>query len=355
METLEQLENRLASAVAAIRPADAGEIARAKAHWDAVAKPLHGLGQLEDVLARMAGIAPLRRDNRRCVAVFCADNGVVAQGVTQTGSEVTAIVAGNMLTGQASVCCMGRVAGADVAPVDAGMLTEVPGLRSIKVARGTEDLSRTPAMARRQCLEVLLAGMDLAGELAEKGYTLLAAGEMGIGNTTSSSAVASALLGRPASEMTGRGAGLSDRGLEKKIKVIDDAIALHRPDPSDPVDVLAKVGGYDIAAMTGFYLGCALSRTPVILDGFISTVAALAAVRLCPAARDALTASHLSAEPGAGAVMDALGLTPLLKLGMALGEGTGAVSAIPLLDMALRVWFDMPSFDGAGIDAYQPQ
>ena len=355
MEEETILQRRLQAAIAAVRPADKAEISKAKAHWDAVAKPLHGLGQLEDVLARMAGVSPLRREYKKCVASFCADNGVVAQGVTQTGSEVTAIVAGNMLAGKASVCCMGRVTGADVIPVDAGMLTEVPGLRSIKVARGTEDLSQAPAMTRRQCLAVLLAGMDLAGELAENGYTLLAAGEMGIGNTTTSSAVAAALLGRPAAEMTGRGAGLSDKGLEKKIRVIDAAIALHKPDPGDPVDVLAKVGGYDIAAMAGFYLGCALHRTPAVMDGFISTVAALAAVRLCPNVRDALTASHLSAEPGAGYVMEALGLTPLLKLGMALGEGTGAVSAMPLIDMALRVYFDMPSFDGIGIDAYQPQ
>ncbi len=164
MEKLEYLEARLAAAIAEVCPADAEQIAKAKAHWNAVAKPLHGLGQLEDTLAHMAGVAPLRRDNKKCVAAFCADNGVVAQGVTQTGSEVTAIVAGNMLTGQASVCCMGRVTGADVVPVDAGMLTEVPGLRSIKVARGTEDLSRVPAMTRQQCLTGLLAGMDQAGE-----------------------------------------------------------------------------------------------------------------------------------------------------------------------------------------------
>lgn len=209
-------------------------------------------------------------------------------------------------------------------------------------------------MTRQECLSVLLSGMDLAAELADKGYTLLAAGEMGIGNTTTTSAVAAALLDRPAAEMTGKGAGLSSEGLTKKIAVIDAAIALHRPDPADPVDVIAKVGGFDIAAMTGFYLGCALRRVPAIMDGFISTAAALAAVRLCPAVRDALTASHLSAEPGAGYVMEALGLTPLLQLGMALGEGTGAASVMPLIDMALRVYFDMPSFDGIGIDAYQP-
>lgn len=354
MENETLLERRLQAAIEAIRPADAEQIKKAKTHWDAVAKPLHGLGLLEDVLARMAGVAPLRREYKKCIVSFCADNGVVAQGVTQTDSSVTAIVAGNMLAGKASVCCMSRVTGAEVLPIDAGMLTEVEGLRSIKVARGTGDLSREPAMSRQECLSVLLAGMDLAGELAEKGYNLLAAGEMGIGNTTTTSAVAAALLGRPAAEMTGKGAGLSDEGLARKIAVIDGALALHRPDPEDPVDVIGKVGGFDIAAMTGFYLGCALRRVPAIMDGFISTVAALAAVRLCPAARDALTASHLSAEPGAGYVMEALGLAPLLRLGMALGEGTGAASAMPLIDMALRVYFDMPSFDGIGIDAYQP-
>ena len=354
MENEATLERRLQAAIEAIRPADAGQIAKAKTHWDAVAKPLHGLGLLEDVLARMAGVAPLRREYKKCIVSFCADNGVVAQGVTQTDSGVTAIVAGNMLTGKASVCCMSRVTGAEVLPIDAGMLTEVPEMRSIKVRRGTKDLSLEPAMTRQECLSVLLSGMDLAGELAESGYTLLAAGEMGIGNTTTTSAVAAALLGRPAAEMTGKGAGLSDEGLSRKIAVIDRAIALHRPDPADPVDVISKVGGFDIAAMTGFYLGCALHRASAIMDGFISTVAALAAVRLCPAVRDALTASHLSAEPGAGYVMEALALTPLLRLGMALGEGTGAASVMPLIDMALRVYFDMPSFDGIGIDAYQP-
>lgn len=354
MEDTGILEQRLQGAIADIRPADREQIAKSRAHWDAVAKPLHGLGLLEDVLSRMAGIAPLKRDMKKGVVSFCADNGVVAQGVTQTDSNVTAIVAGNMLTGRASVCCMSRVVGADVLPVDAGMLTEVPGMRSIKVARGTRDLYEEPAMTRQECLSVLLSGMDIAGELAEQGYALLAAGEMGIGNTTTTSAVSAALLGRPAGDMTGKGAGLSNEGLAKKIIVIDHAIAKHRPDPSSAIDVIAKVGGFDIAAMTGFYLGCALHRVPVIMDGFISTAAALAAVRLCPAVRDVLTASHLSAEPGAGYIMNALHLTPLLKLGMALGEGTGAVSVMPLVDMALRVYFDMPSFDGIGIEAYQP-
>ena len=350
----ERLEQRLREALAEIRGADKERSDQALRHWDAVAKPLRSLGELEPLVARMAGIAPLRRDLRKAVAAFCADNGVVAQGVTQTDSSVTAVVAGNMLAGRSSVCCMARAAGADVFPVDAGMLTEVEGLRSIKTARGTRDLSREPAMERWQAVQALLDGMALAGELAGEGYTLLAAGEMGIGNTTTTSAVAAALLGRPAADMTGKGAGLSDQGLARKIQVIDAALALHRPDPADPIDVLCKVGGFDIAAMAGFYLGCALHRVPAVLDGYISNAAALAAVRLCPAAADALLPSHLSAEPGAALVMEALGLRPLLRLGMALGEGTGAVTVMPLIDMALRIYFDMPSFDDMGIEAYRP-
>lgn len=353
-EQARSMEKELTAALAEIRGADQAGIDAALRHWDAVAKPLHGLGQLESVVARMAGVAPLRREYRKAVAAFCADNGVVAEGVTQTDSSVTAVVAKNMLTGQSSVCCMGRVTGADVIPVDAGMLTEVEGMRSIKTAAGTRNLYREPAMERWQAVQALLGGMAVAQSLAEEGYTLLAAGEMGIGNTTTTSAVAAVLLGRRAEEVTGKGAGLTNQGLARKIAVIDHAIALHRPDPADPVDVLAKVGGFDIAAMAGFYLGCARCRVPAIMDGFISTVAALAAVRLCPAARDVLIASHLSAEPGAGYVMEELGFTPLFRLGMALGEGTGAVSAMPLIDMALRVYFDMPSFDGIGIEAYKP-
>lgn len=354
MRPLAELERELREAVAGICPVDQGRIDAALRHWDAVAHPLHSLGLLEEVVARMAGAAPLRRDYKKCVAAFCADNGVVAQGVTQTDNSITALVAGNMLKGESSVCCMARVTGADVFPVDAGMVTEVEGLPSVKVARGTRDLAVEPAMTRQEALSVLLAGMDMVRDLAEKGYTLMAAGEMGIGNTTTTSAVAAALLGRSAGEMTGKGAGLSNEGLRRKIAVIDGAMALHRPDRSDPIDVLAKVGGFDIAGMAGFYLGCARYGVPAVLDGFISNVAALVAARLCPAVTGYLTASHMSAEPGAGYVMEELGLRPMLRLGMALGEGTGAVTAMPLIDMALRLYFDMPSFDGMGMDAYKP-
>ena len=348
------LERDLTRALEEIRPADEERMAQARRHWDAVAKPLHGLGLLEDVVVRMAGVAPLGRDLKKAVAAFCADNGVVAQGVTQTDSSVTAVVAGNMLTGKASVCCMSRVAGAEVFPVDAGMVTEVEGLRSIKVRRGTRDLSQEPAMTRQECLSVLLAGMDIARELSEMGCGLLAAGEMGIGNTTTSSAVACALLGRPAEEMTGRGAGLSGEGLRRKVQAIRRGLAVNRPDPADPLDVLAKVGGFDIAGLCGVFLGGALYRVPVLADGFISTVAALCAVRLCPLAEQAVFASHVSAEPAGALVLNALGQKPLITAEMRLGEGTGAVAAIPLLDMALAVYGEAYTFEQGGIGPYVP-
>ena len=354
MRELESLERELRDALAEIKPADQDRIDAALGHWDAVAKPLHGLGLLEGAVARLAGVAPLRREYRKGVVPFCADNGVVAEGVTQSDSSVTAVVAENMLAGRASVCCMAKVAGADVFPVDAGMERDVPGMRSIKVARGTKNLAKEPAMTRRECLSVLLGGMALARELAGEGYTLLAAGEMGIGNTTTSSAVAAVLLGQEPVVMTGRGAGLSDAGLQKKIHAIETAVAVNRPDPADVLDVLHKVGGLDIAGLAGVFLGGALCHTPVLVDGFISSVAALAAARLCPACKDYMLGSHASEEPASRLVLSELGLRPFLYAGMRLGEGTGAVAVMPLLDMGLAVYREMATFEDTNIEAYQP-
>lgn len=354
MRVLSILEGELREVLAEIRPGDRAAEEQAMGHWDAVAKPLHGLGRLENAVARMAGVAPLRREYRKAVAVFCADNGVVAQGVTQTDSAVTALVAANMLRGAASVCCMAGVAGAEVFPVDAGMATEVEGLRSIKVARGTRDLSREPAMTRQQCLSVLLAGMDMARELGERGFTLLAAGEMGIGNTTTSSAVAAVFLDQPPEVMTGRGAGLSSEGLTRKIRAIETGIAVNRPDPGDPMDVLHKVGGLDLAGLAGVFLGGAMCHVPVLVDGFISSVAALIAARICPSCKDYMLGSHASDEPASKLVLGELGLEPFLYAGMRLGEGTGAVAVMPLLDMGLAVYREMTTFEAADIEAYQP-
>ena len=209
-------------------------------------------------------------------------------------------------------------------------------------------------MAREQAVQAVLTGMDLVKEQQERGVRLVATGEMGIGNTTTSSAVACALLGRPAEEMTGRGAGLSGEGLRRKVQAIRRGLAVNRPDPADPLDVLAKVGGFDIAGLCGVFLGGALYRVPVLADGFISTVAALCAVRLCPLAEQAVFASHVSAEPAGALVLNALGQKPLITAEMRLGEGTGAVAAIPLLDMALAVYGEAYTFEQGGIGPYVP-
>ena len=287
---------------------------------------------------------------------MCADNGVVEEGVTQTGQEVTALVTENMSTGDTSVCRMSHVAGADVIPVDIGVARPVKGgkIRQKNIRRGTANMTQGPAMTREEAERAILTGVELVGELKEQGYRLLATGEMGIGNTTTSSAVACVLLDQPAVTMTGRGAGLSDAGLRRKIAAIERAVAVNAPDPGDPLDVLAKVGGLDLAGLAGVFLGGAACRLPVLVDGFISSVAALIAARLCPAAVDYMLGSHASQEPAGTLVLEALGLTPFLYAGMCLGEGTGAVAVMPLLDMGLAVYREMCTFEATNIEAYQP-
>ncbi len=341
-----------------IEPEDAAARAKARRHWNSCAKPLGGLGLLETALediAALTGSANMElRD--RAVLVLCADNGVVCQGVTQSPSSVTTIVTENLAADRTSVCYMAKAAGCRVVPVDMGVLDfpETPGVLSRRVGNGTADISVGPAMTREQAEQAILTGMELVREQREQGVRLLATGEMGIGNTTTSSAVASVLLGRPVEEMTGRGAGLSNEGLARKVAVIYQALACNRPNPEDILDVLSKVGGFDIAGMCGIFLGGARYRVPVLIDGFISAVAALCALRLCPAAGKAMLASHVSAEPAGQAVLEALGKRPMITAGMHLGEGTGAVAAMPLLDMACAVYHGCYTFDDGGIEAYQP-
>ena len=310
----------------------------------------------------MEDIAALTLDHRvdlsrRSLLLLCADNGVLAQGVAQSGHEVTAAVARNAGANRSSVCKMAQVAGCDVVPVDMGMRNsgQIPGVLDRRIGNGTQDITQGPAMSRGEAEQAVLTGVELVEELKDRGAGLIATGEMGIGNTTTSSAVACVLLNRPVAEMTGRGAGLSDQGLERKLWAIETALERNRPDPLDPLDVLSKVGGFDIAGMCGVYLGGALYRVPVLMDGFISTVAALCALRLCPEAGKAMFASHVSAEPAGRLVLNALGKQPLITAGMRLGEGTGAVCAIPMLDMALSLYQDGTTFDSTGIQAYTPQ
>lgn len=327
---------------------------RARDHWDSIAKPIGSLGVLEDDIAQIAAITGSARVSlaKRAVVAFCADNGVVAEGVTQSGQEVTAAVARNMALRRSSVCVMAKVASADVVPVDIGIATPVEGVLDRNVMRGTHDLARGAAMSREQAERAVMVGAELAGSLAHDGYDILLCAEMGIGNTTTSSAIVSVLLGAGPEEVTGRGAGLTDAGLRRKVEVISHAVALTAPDPDDPVDALAKVGGLDIAGLVGLCLGGAAHRVPVVLDGFVSMVAALVAVRISPACRPYLIASHLSAEPASQLVVSALELDPPIRGGLRLGEGTGAVCLLPMLDMALAL-YNGTTFATTGIDAYE--
>ena len=351
-------ETELKTLLSGITPPDEAARAAAHAHWAGLAKPLGGLGALETLLedaAALTGSAALDV-SRRAVLVLCSDNGVVAQGVSQTDQSVTRAVAENLAARRTSVCQMARTAHCDVVPVDMGMAGDpVPGVADCRIAAGTADFTQGPAMTRAQAVEAVGRGIRLVQEQKAAGVQLLATGEMGIGNTTTSSAAAAVLLGQPVERMTGRGAGLSDEGLARKVDAVCRGILRNEPDPTDPLDVLAKLGGFDLAGLCGVFLGGALEGVPVVMDGFISGVAALCAVRLCPAAAKAVFASHCSSEPAARLVLDALGKAPLLTAGLHLGEGTGAVASLPLWDMALAVYDHCYSFAEGGIAPYTPQ
>lgn len=341
-----------------IRPLDENAMESARLHWDAIAKPLHSLGRLEDMIVQLAGICenPVPAPRKKAVLIFCADNGIVAEGVTQTTQDVTAAVTQNFAKGIASVNALSRICGAEVFPVDIGVAQalDCPGVLNRKVAFGTQNFAHGPAMRRDEAEQAVCTGIDLVQEKAAEGYNLIVTGEMGIGNTTTSSAVFSVLQGLPPEQVTGRGAGLSDAGLQHKIQVISHAVAALQPAPGDVLDVLSKVGGFDICGMMGAFLGGAICRVPVLVDGFISAVAANCAVRLCPACRDYIFASHCSKEPAGKMALDALHLRAYLDCEMCLGEGTGGVIAAKLFDFALAAYDEIAGFDAVGIDPYQP-
>lgn len=329
------------------------ELCRKK--WDSIAKPLHSLGKLEDYLVQIAGITGSAGfvPEKKGLVIMCADNGVVEEGVTQSGQEVTALVSENFLSCQATAAILCKKAGADVIPVDIGIAKDTI-LLNRKIAYGTKNMAKEPAMTREEAEKAIWTGIELVKELSEKGYRILATGEMGIGNTTTSSALAAVLLGREVEEVTGRGAGLSSEGLERKISVIKKAIALHSPGFCDTVDVLAALGGLDIAGLAGIFIGGAIHHIPIVIDGFISSVAALTAVRICPQCRDYMLVSHVSKEPASLMVLKELGMEAPLHCDMCLGEGTGAVMLFPLLDLAYEVYTKMSTFDEIELEAYQP-
>lgn len=339
-----------------IRPVDAAAMAAAKQHWDGLGKPLGSLGRLEKALIQIAGIQRTGdvHIDRKALVIMCADNGVVEEGVTQCGQEVTATVAENFLDEKSCVAIMCRRAGTKICPVDIGMAVNTPRVEKRKIAYGTKNMAKEPAMTREQAVAAIEVGIAKAEELHAQGYEILATGEMGIGNTTTSSAMTAVYLGLDVETVTGRGAGLSSHGLQRKIHAIKQAIAVNQPDPEDPLDVLAKVGGLDIAGMCGLFLGGAAQQMPVVMDGFISQVAALTAVRLVPECADYILASHVSEEPGANILLKALEKDAFLTCGMRLGEGSGAVALFPILDFASDIYHKMSTFVQADIVEYQP-
>ena len=348
---MQELQNLIET----IQPADRQAYDACITNFNRIAKPLGSLGKLETLLARIASVIgdPFVSVKHKCVLVFCADNGVLAQGVAQSTHDVTTAIGRSLAAGTTSVNAMAKAAGADVFPVDMGMIDDVPDLLNKKIARGTRDLSVEPAMSREQAEKAIMIGIELVREKKMVGYQVIATGEAGIGNTTSSSAMASVLLNLPVDIVTGRGSGLTDDGLRRKQEAICRGIDVNRPDPTDPIDVLAKVGGFDIAAMVGAFLGGALYRVPVIMDGLISSVAALCAARICPFVKDYLIASHVTAEPAGRYIMEELELDPMIHGDLRLGEGTGAVALFPMLDLAESVYYNAATFDGIKVEAYK--
>lgn len=325
----------------------------ASAHLDQLTKPPGSLGKLETLAIRLAGITGKVQPEftQRAVIVMAGDHGVCAEGVSAFPAEVTPQMLYNMLEGGAAVNVLARQATAEVICVDVGVNADVehPSLISRKVRKGTANMAQGPAMTRDEAIQAILAGASVAIDAVERGHRLLVTGELGIGNTTASAAVASALTGQDPSQLVGRGTGIDDAGLERKMDVVRRALKVNQPDQADGLDVLSKVGGLEIAGLTGVILGAASRRCPVVLDGFISSAAALAARSLEPQSAYYLLASHCSHEQGHATVMKELALEPLLQLDMRLGEGTGGVLALHLIDSAACIMREMATFSSAGV------
>lgn len=323
--------------------------------WNEIAKPIHGLGKLEDVIIKIAGMTKNSQVTlgKKALVIMCADNGVVEEGVTQTGQEVTAIVANNFLTGVTTANILCSKANTDIYPVDIGVYADTKIINK-KIAYGTKNMTKGPAMTRAQAIRAIETGINMVFMLKEKGYEIIATGEMGIGNTTTSSAMAAVMLDVSAETVTGAGAGLSAQGIIRKVETIKKAIAVNQPDRKDMIDVLAKVGGLDIAGLVGVFLGGMVTRTPIVIDGVISAVAAFVATSMNSGAKDFMIASHISKEPAARLILERLDLPTYIDCNMCLGEGTGAVALFPLLDMAVAVYNGMNSFQEIHIEEYKP-
>jgi nicotinate-nucleotide--dimethylbenzimidazole phosphoribosyltransferase len=345
----------IAETVGAVAPADDAARAAARDRLDRMTKPRGALGRVEDVAVALAGIAgacPPPLPEPAAVAVFAGDHGVHAQGVTPWPQEVTAQMVANFLAGGAVVNAFARQLGAEVVVVDVGVrapLDPLSGLLPRRVADGTADMTGGPALTREQARRAVEVGITTARDLVAEGHRCLLTGDMGIANTTAAAALICTFTGADPAVATGRGTGIDDATLARKTDAVRRALALHRPDPADPLGVLAAFGGLEHAALAGYVLGAAALRVPVLLDGVSAGAAALAAAAFAPAALAACLAGHRSAEPGHRLALEHLGLVPLLDLGMRLGEGTGALLALPVVRGAARALHDVATFDAAGV------
>lgn len=347
-------ESEILALAAGIPPLDEEARSRCRERLDRLTKPTGSLGRLEDLAAALSAMtgkvpAPIAR---RAVLVFAADHGVAAEGVSAYPAEVTPAMVANFLAGGAAVNVLAALARARVRVEDVGVRAEaVPGAapRRFWLAPGTGNLRRGPAMGREGAVRAIAAGIAVAAEERARGLDLAIAGDMGIGNSTAAACLASVFTGADPSETAGRGTGLDDPGLERKRAIVREALERNRPDPEDPIGALAAVGGLEIGAMAGAILAAAAARIPVLLDGYIAGAAALVAAAIAPRARDYLLAGHRSAEPGHRIALARLGLDPILDLGMRLGEGTGALVALPILDAAVAVLAGMATFEQAGV------
>jgi nicotinate-nucleotide--dimethylbenzimidazole phosphoribosyltransferase len=351
----------LEATIGRIGPLDADAMTATLARLDRLTKPPGSLGRLESLAIQLAGIRgePTPPIDRPAIVVFAGDHGVAARGVSAYPSDVTAQMVANFLGGGAAIDVLAGLAGARLIVVDVGVAgplppqtgDDAPGPRLIaaRVADGTADFTIGPAMTRGQALDAIEVGRTVVDGRVGDGVDVLGVGEMGIGNTTAASALVAALTGRRVDEVTGRGTGVDDDGLRRKVEAIETGLARHRPDPGDPIGTLAAVGGLEIAGLVGAIAEAAARRIPVVLDGFISGAAALAASRLAPDLPSRLIAAHRSVEPGHRIVLERLGLEPLFELGLRLGEGSGAALALPLIRAAAAIPREMATFESAGV------
>jgi nicotinate-nucleotide--dimethylbenzimidazole phosphoribosyltransferase len=328
--------------------------ARALVRLNSLTKPLGSLGRLEEIAARLVAIREEERPRctRKVIFTLAADHGVTDEGVSAYPQAVTRQMVLNFLAGGAGINVLARHCGIEVVVVDIGVggdMGEAAGLVHAKVARGTRNMARGPAMSEVELHSAMGVGIELAAWAQKQGHTLIGTGEMGIGNTTAASAITSVLTGRPVAQVTGRGTGLDEPGLRRKIEVIERALEVNRPDPSNPLEVLRKIGGLEIAGLAGLIIGAAARRIPVVSDGFISTSAAAVACAVEPKVRQFLFAGHRSPEPGHAALLEFVGETPLLDLQMRLGEGTGAALAMTVIEAAAKVFDEMATFSSAGV------